>query len=59
MEDVGITYEHLVYLRPFYFFYGHLVYCMVIWYIFHVLVCCTKKNLATLPTTTEVFRTQK
>jgi hypothetical protein len=21
---------------------------MVIWYIFHVLVCCTKKNLATL-----------
>jgi hypothetical protein len=27
---------------------GHLVFFMVIWYIFHVLVCCTKKNLATL-----------
>jgi hypothetical protein len=36
-------------------FYGHLAYFvaiwqffMVIWYIFPVLVCCTKKNLATL-----------
>jgi hypothetical protein len=42
MEDVGI-------------FYGHLVYFMAIWSIlwlfgifFHVLVCCPKKNLATL-----------
>jgi hypothetical protein len=27
-----------------------LVYFMIIWYIFFlVLVCCTKKNLATLP----------
>jgi hypothetical protein len=26
--------------------YGHLVYFVVIWYIFPVLVCCTKKNLA-------------
>jgi hypothetical protein len=26
----------------------HLVYFTVIWYIFPVLVCCTKKNLATL-----------
>jgi hypothetical protein len=25
-----------------------LVHFVVIWYIFHVLVCCTKKNLATL-----------
>jgi hypothetical protein len=29
-------------------FCGHLVYFMVLWYIFPVLVCCTKKNLATL-----------
>jgi hypothetical protein len=29
-------------------FCGHLVYCTVIWYIFHVLVSCSKKNLATL-----------
>jgi hypothetical protein len=29
-------------------FYGPLVYFVVIWYIFPVLVCCTKKNLATL-----------
>jgi hypothetical protein len=35
MEDVGI-------------FYYHLVYFIVIWYIFPVLVCCAKKNLATL-----------
>jgi hypothetical protein len=35
MEDVGI-------------FYGHLAYFVAIWYIFPVLVCCTKKNLATL-----------
>jgi hypothetical protein len=39
MDDVGI-------------FHWHLVYFMDIWYIlwyFNVLVCCTKKNLATLP----------
>jgi hypothetical protein len=37
-------------------FYGHLVDFTAIWYFllsfgtfFHVLVCCTKKNLATLP----------
>jgi hypothetical protein len=36
-------------------FYGHLVYFAAIWYIlwssgifFPVLVCCSKKNLATL-----------
>jgi hypothetical protein len=45
MENVGIFYVHLVYftairniLFPF----------VVIWYILPVLVCCTKKNLATL-----------
>jgi hypothetical protein len=38
-----------------YIFYGHLVYFVAIWYslllfgiVFTVLVCCTKKNLATL-----------
>jgi hypothetical protein len=35
-------------IRPFGIFCGHLVYFMVIWYIFPVLVCCTKKKLATL-----------
>jgi hypothetical protein len=58
----GPFYGHLVYfkaiwsiLRPFGLFCGHLVYFVAIWYIlwpfgifFHVLVCCTKKNLATL-----------
>jgi hypothetical protein len=29
-------------------FCGHLVYFVVIWYIPPVLVCCSKKNLATL-----------
>jgi hypothetical protein len=33
--------------RPFEIFYWHLVYLVVIWYIVPVLVCCTKKNLAT------------
>jgi hypothetical protein len=38
-------------LWPFGLFYGHLIYFVdfiVIWYIFPFLVCCTKKNLATL-----------
>jgi hypothetical protein len=35
-------------LRPFAKFYGHLVYFLVIWYILHILVICSKKNLATL-----------
>jgi hypothetical protein len=34
MHDVGIVYGRLVYLKA-------------IWYIFPVLVCYTKKNLAT------------
>jgi hypothetical protein len=42
MEDVDTFYEHLVY------FVAIFVYFIVIWYIFPVLVCCTKKNLATL-----------
>jgi hypothetical protein len=50
MEDVG-TYI----LWPFILFYGLSVYFVAIWNIlwlfgiyFPVLVCCTKKNLATL-----------
>jgi hypothetical protein len=39
------TYIHI--LRLFGIFCCHLVYFMVIRYIFPVLVCCTKKNLAT------------
>jgi hypothetical protein len=35
-------------LQTFAIFYGHLVYFLVIWYIFPILVCCSKKNLATL-----------
>jgi hypothetical protein len=49
MENVGIFYDHLVYftavgniLWPFGIFCGHLV------YFSPVLVCCAKKNLATL-----------
>jgi hypothetical protein len=34
------------------FFYGHLWYFVVILYISPILVCCTKKNLATLEWTT-------
>jgi hypothetical protein len=48
MEDVDTFYDHLVHFTPLGMFYGHLVYFMVIWYIFPVLVCWTKKNLATL-----------
>jgi hypothetical protein len=51
----GIFYSHLVYfvaiwhiLWSFGIFYGHLAYFVAIWYIFTVLVCCIKKNLATL-----------
>jgi hypothetical protein len=44
-------------LCPFGLFYGHLLYVvaiiLVIGYIFPVLVCCTKKNLAALPSATD------
>jgi hypothetical protein len=48
MENVGIFMTIWSILRPIGIFYGHLVYFLVVWYIFPVLVCCTKKNLATL-----------
>jgi hypothetical protein len=44
MEDVGLFYGYLVYFTAIWYMYvfrGHLV-------NFPVLVCCTKKNLATL-----------
>jgi hypothetical protein len=34
MEDVGILYSHLVYLRPNGIFYGHLVDFVAIGYFF-------------------------
>jgi hypothetical protein len=44
MEDVG-RYISWTFVK----FYGPLVYFVnKFWYIFPVLVCCTKKNLATL-----------
>jgi hypothetical protein len=48
VEDDSIFNGPLVYFRPFDIIYGHLVYFVVIWYIFHVLIYCTKENLATL-----------
>jgi hypothetical protein len=48
MEDVGVFYGHVVFTAIWYIswnfgtFYGYLV------YFFPVLVCCPKKNLATL-----------
>jgi hypothetical protein len=62
MENLGIFYGHLLYLKPLEICYGHLVYFAVIWYIFlPVLVICTKKNLATLsnPTTATMARSSR
>jgi hypothetical protein len=43
----GTFYGHLVFLEPLGIFNGNFVDFMVLWFIFPVLVCCTKKNLAT------------
>jgi hypothetical protein len=43
-----IYYGYLGYLRPFVTFNGLFVNLVAIWDIFTVLVCCSKKNLATL-----------
>jgi hypothetical protein len=48
MDDVGVFYEHLVYLTAKWYIFGHLVHFAVIWYIFPILVYCTEKKLATL-----------
>jgi hypothetical protein len=53
MEDIGIFYGHLFFFWSLGILCSHLVYVMVIWYIFSFLVCCAKKNLATLPTCTK------
>jgi hypothetical protein len=47
MENFGIFHIHLAFLRPLRVFYDHLVYFVVISSPL-ILVCCTKKNLATL-----------
>jgi hypothetical protein len=48
MEDVGIFMAIWSILWPFGICFGHLVYYPPFWYILPILVCCTKKNLATL-----------
>jgi hypothetical protein len=56
MENVGIVFVILTILRPFGIIYFHLVYFVAIWLFFPVLLCCTKKNLATRAAhTPEVF----
>jgi hypothetical protein len=42
MDDVGIFYDHLVYFTAI----GNILWSFGIFFL--VLVCCTKKNLATL-----------
>jgi hypothetical protein len=44
------------FFRPIGIFYGKLLCFVAIWYIFPMLVCCAKKNLATLPETPLSFR---
>jgi hypothetical protein len=46
IENVGICYGHWEYFTTL--CYDRLIYFVVDWYIFPVLVCCTKRNLATL-----------
>jgi hypothetical protein len=65
MEEAGILNGHFVYfianwniLCPFDIFYGNLVY-FLFWYIFPILVCCTKKNLATLLVEADEFNLLK
>jgi hypothetical protein len=48
MENVAILYGHWKY-KPFSLSYGHTIHFVIIGYIFPILLCCTKKNLATVP----------
>jgi hypothetical protein len=49
MEAVGIFHGHVVYFKAvWYICWPFGIFYIGIWYIFPVLVCCTKKNLATL-----------
>jgi hypothetical protein len=49
MKDVGILpiWRFGLFLQLFDSVCGYLQYFMVIWHIFPILVCCSKKNLAT------------
>jgi hypothetical protein len=49
MEDVGILYGHLVYFKAIWCILWAFGIFYVFGIFFAVLVCCTKKNLATLP----------
>jgi hypothetical protein len=54
MEDVGIFNGHLVYFTAIYVEY-YVAIGYILWLFgnfFHVLVCCPKKNLETLVSTT-------
>jgi hypothetical protein len=49
IEDVGMCYGHLVHFAAIWYILWTIgIYIVVIWYVFSVLVCCGKKNLATL-----------
>jgi hypothetical protein len=57
MEDVGILYVHLVYFTAIWFIFVAFWYILWLFGIFFpVLVCCTKKNLATPNDTVYYFR---
>jgi hypothetical protein len=56
MEDAGIFYGPLVYFAAILVHFVAVLVCfMVTWNIFPVLVCCTRKNLATLVLIVFVF----
>jgi hypothetical protein len=48
MEDLGLFYSHFVNFTAFWYILWSFVAFQGYWHIFPVLVCCTKKNLATL-----------
>jgi hypothetical protein len=52
MEDVGIIYGHLIFFVAIEYFYIYLEH-------FPVLVCCIKKNLATLKLVAEACRIRR
>jgi hypothetical protein len=54
MEDVVYFMDIWSILHPFGMFFAHMVYFVVVWYIFSLLVCYSKKNLATLDKNTSL-----
>jgi hypothetical protein len=48
MNNVGMFNGHLVNFAPILVFLRPSGIFSVLWYLFSVLVCCTKKNLATV-----------